>query len=79
METYSNAERGQGGTRIINDRGSDGASYCKPPKIQEPESVYPINTYIKISYPKNTRLNTSILIYLIKQNSLMHDSASIGH
>ena len=30
-----------GGTRSIHDRESDGASYCEPKKIHEPEILCP--------------------------------------
>ena len=62
----------QGGTCCIRDRGgggSDRGSYCEPKKIHDwawnfkPKKI----PGIKIFYPKNTRLNTSILMYSIKQ------------
>ena len=50
--------------------GSDGASYCEPPKIHEPETWLPKNTWHQnFLLKKNTILNTSILIYSIKQTS----------
>ena len=69
----------QGGTRSIHDGGSDGASYCKPKKIHKPEILDPKNTWQQNFQPKKIQdLNTSILIYSIKQNFLMHDFASIS-
>ena len=46
----------------------DRASYCEPKKIHEPEILHP-NKYLASKFPnqKDTRLNTSILIYSIKQ------------
>ena len=48
--------------------GSDGASYCLPKKIHEPEILHP-KKYLASTFPtqKNTRLSTSILIYSITQ------------
>ncbi len=49
--------------------GSDGASYCEPKKIHEPEILHPkkIPGPTKFSIPKSTRPSTLILIYSIKQ------------
>ena len=58
----------QGGTCSTHAGGSDGASFCEPKKIHEPEILHP-KKYLasKFSTQKNTRLSTSILIYSIKQ------------
>ena len=59
--------------------GSDRASYCKPKKIHKPEILDPKYTWHQNFEPKKIQdLNTSILIYSIKQNFLMHDFASIS-
>ena len=75
----------QGGTRSIHDGwgggggGSDGASYCKSKKIHKPETLDKKNTWHQNFQPKKIQeLNTSILIYSIKQNFLMHDFALIS-
>ncbi len=59
----------QGGVlAVYMMKGSNGASYCEPKKIHEPEILHP-KKYLtsKFSTPKSTRPSTSILIYSIKQ------------
>ena len=59
-------QRGGGGVLPVYMTGeSDGASYCEPKKIHEPEIIFYNQNYNKHQnfLPKNTRLNTSILIY----------------
>ena len=47
---------------------SDGASYCKPKKVHEPETLHPKNTWHQNFLPNNIQdYNTSMLIYYIKQ------------
>ena len=46
----------------------DGASYCEPKKIHEPEILHPKNTWqTNSSTQKIQDLNTSIMFYSIKQ------------
>ena len=65
------------GTRSIHDGGSNGASYCKPKKIDKPEILDP-KKYLASKFPNQKKipdLNTPILIYSLKQNFLIHDFA----
>ena len=55
-------------TCSIHDKGSNGALYCEPPKIHEPEILHQKNTWYQNFLPKKMQeLNTSILIYSTKQ------------